>query len=97
MVKKRQSLNEEITRGMEARSIGVPVNDQVTGKVTLEIQKTTIEIQNNTKSYKSNIVSIRFDEGDYERLREIAREQGTNGAALIRKAVKDIIKAADKA
>lgn len=97
MVTKRQSLNEAITRSMEARSIGVPAHHQVTDEVTPEIQKTTTEIQNNTKSYKSNIVSIRFDEGDYERLKEIAREQGTNGAALIRKAVKDIIKAADKA
>jgi hypothetical protein len=40
-------------------------------------------------------VMIRFDDGDYERLKEIAQDQGTNGTALIRKAVKDIIKAAD--
>jgi predicted transcriptional regulator len=96
MVKKRQSLDEAIARGMEDRSIGAPLNNKVTEEVTSEIQNTTLETQNKTKGYKSNIVSIRFDEGDYERLKEIAQEQGTNGAALIRKAVKDIIKTAEK-
>lgn len=89
MITKRQNLSDEIARDMEGRSIGADSATQVTGKVTPEIQKVT-------KGYKSNIVSIRFDEGDYERIKVIAREQGTNGAALIRKAVKDIIKAADK-
>jgi predicted DNA-binding ribbon-helix-helix protein len=73
-----------------------PPETQVAGEVTSKEQKHTLEIQNKTKNYKSNIVSIRFDEGDYERLKEIAQEQGTNGAALIRKAVKDIIREADK-
>jgi hypothetical protein len=96
MVTKRPSISDEITRNMEGRSIGVPPEEQAAGKVTLEIQRYTQETLSKTKSYKSNIVSIRFDEGDYERLKEIAQEQGTNGAALIRKAVKDIIREANK-
>jgi hypothetical protein len=103
MVTKRRNLNEEIARGMDGRSIGESPADQTAGEVTpvtqnttRVTQNTTAETQNAAKDYKSNIVSIRFDEGDYERLKEIAREQGTNGAAIIRKAVKDAIKAAGK-
>ena len=46
-------------------------------------------------AYKSHIISIRFDEGDYEALQHIAREHGTTAASLVRKAVKDIIKKGD--
>jgi hypothetical protein len=38
-------------------------------------------------------ITVRFDPGDYAALQHAAREQGTSAAALIRKAVKDIIKA----
>jgi hypothetical protein len=79
---------------MEGLSIGAATTTKEVEEVTLEIQRETRETRNTTKRYKSNIVSIRFDEGDYERLKELAQEQGTNGAALIRKAVKDLIKAA---
>jgi hypothetical protein len=96
MVKKRPSLNEEIERNMEDRSISDPLPTVETYKVSKSIQNNTQEVQKTTKGYKNNIVSIRFDEGDYERLQEIAREQGTNGAALVRKAVKDIIKSYEK-
>ena len=92
MVKKRQNISEEIARNMEDRAIGEPAAENVTGEVTPETHKTTKETRKNTKGYKNTVVSIRFDEGDYERLREIALEQGTNAAALVRKAVKDMIK-----
>jgi hypothetical protein len=82
---------------MEGRSIGVAVVRSETKEVTKETQNSTPEMQKQPKGYKNTIVSIRFDEGDYERLKEIAQDQGTNGAALVRKAVKDIIKAADRA
>jgi hypothetical protein len=94
MITKRRTLSDKITRTMESRSISGTFNDQ-TNPVQLETPKDPLKMQKKTKGYKSNIVSIRFDEGDYERLKEIAQEQGTNGAALVRKAVKDIIKAAD--
>jgi hypothetical protein len=37
-------------------------------------------------------VQIRFDPGDYEKLQVIAYRKGTKAAALIREAVKEIIK-----
>jgi predicted transcriptional regulator len=95
MVKKRQSISEEIARNMEDRAIGEPSANIEADEVALVAQITTNATQKTTKGYKNTVISIRFDEGDYERLREIAREQGTNGAALIRKAVKDIIREAE--
>jgi hypothetical protein len=95
MVTKRPTLKDEITRSMEGRAIGAAAVRSETGKVTKETQNSTSEMQKKPKGYKNTIVSIRFDEGDYERLKEIAQEQGTNGAALVRKAVKDIIKAVE--
>lgn len=92
MVTKRQSLNDEINRGMEARAISGQSSDGAAERVTDDAQKMSIDIYKPTKGYKNTVVSIRFDEGDYEKLKVIAQEQGTNGAALIRKAVKDIIK-----
>jgi hypothetical protein len=38
-------------------------------------------------------VKIRLDEGDYARLQDIAREQGSKASVLIRQAIKQIIKA----
>jgi hypothetical protein len=38
-------------------------------------------------------VQIRFDPGDYEMLQRIAYRKGTVAAALVRQAVKDIIRA----
>jgi hypothetical protein len=38
-------------------------------------------------------VQIRFDPGDYETLQRIAYRKGTVAAALVRQAVKDIIRA----
>jgi hypothetical protein len=37
-------------------------------------------------------VQVRFDPGDYEKLQRIAYGKGTKAAALIREAVKEIIK-----
>jgi predicted DNA binding CopG/RHH family protein len=92
MVKKRPPLSDAVAQNMADRTIGSPSTGSETQEVTQITQKTTKETQEKTKGYKCNIVSIRFDSGDYERLKEIAQEQGTNGAALIRKAVKNIIR-----
>ena len=91
MVRKRQPLSDMIAKNMQERSIGEP-SSAAAGDAAQETQDNNA--QTKTKGYKNTIISVRFDEGDYERLKEIAQEQGTNGAALIRKAVKDIIKAA---
>jgi predicted DNA binding CopG/RHH family protein len=95
MVKKRPSLSEEIARNMENRDIADPTADIADVEVTPVTQKATTEARKATTGYKNTVISVRFDEGDYERLKQIAREQGPNGAALIRKAVKDIIREAD--
>lgn len=86
MVQKRRRMSDAVKRDMEGRSIGASAA-QAAGEVTKVTQKVT-------KSYKKDIVSIRFDEGDYDRLKQIAQDRGTCGAALIRQAVKDLIHAA---
>jgi predicted transcriptional regulator len=90
MVTKRQDVRARIDSVMANRNIGEVTND--TEQTTEETQGMTQDAQSTTKRYKNTVVSIRFDEGDYEKLKALAQEQGTNGAALIRKAVKDIIK-----
>jgi hypothetical protein len=96
MVKKRPSISEEIARNMEDRIIGEPAAGFPGNEATTVAYKATPETLKTTKGYKNTVISVRFDEGDYERLKQIAKEQGTNGAALIRKAVKDIIREADR-
>jgi len=61
-------------------------------KATDVTQNTTQVVKGATKHYKNTVVSIRFDEGDYERLTAIALERGSTAASLIRAAVKDIIR-----
>jgi hypothetical protein len=61
-------------------------------KATDVTQNTTQVVKSATKHYKNTVVSIRFDEGDYERLTAIALERGSTAASLVRKAVKDIIR-----
>jgi hypothetical protein len=78
MVKKKQ-LQEAIASNMEGRVLDGP-------------QTVRKSIKSTAKSYKSHVVSIRFDSGDYETLQKIALEEGTTAASLVRKAVKNIIK-----
>jgi hypothetical protein len=42
-------------------------------------------------------ITVRFDEGDYQKLQRIAVQQGTSAAALLRHAAKEIIKTDDGA
>jgi hypothetical protein len=65
---------------------------QETQQATGETQGATHVAKSTTKHYKNTVVSIRFDEGDYERLTAIALEQGSTAASLIRAAVKGIIR-----
>ena len=37
-------------------------------------------------------VKVRFDAGDYSKLQDIARREGTTAAALVRKAVKEYLR-----
>jgi len=45
---------------------------------------------------KKRQIQIRFDPGDYEKLQLIAYRKGTKAAALIREAVKEIIRKDEK-
>jgi argininosuccinate synthase len=92
MVKKATPLTDAVAQNMDGRSIAAPSVEKDTQQATEASQNTTPVTPSPTKGYKKNIVSIRFDEGDYERLNAIALEQGTNAPSLIRKAVKEIIK-----
>lgn len=93
MVAKRQNVTAAIESDMAGRNIGRA--SDMDGFEAHKVSETTLEasqvFQKTTKGYKNTVVSVRFDEGDYERLKIIAAEQGTTGASLIRKAVKDII------
>jgi CHASE3 domain sensor protein len=94
MVSKRKDLMAEIENNMASRNLGEPIEQKavpVTQEVTEETLKVTSVADSMTKRYKNTVVSIRFDDGDYEALKTIALEQGTNAAALVRKAVKEII------
>jgi hypothetical protein len=59
---------------------------------TITPQRATKVAKNATKHYKNTVVSVRFDEGDYERLTAIALERGSTAASLIRAAVKELIR-----
>jgi hypothetical protein len=87
-------MSEAVKRDMEGRSIGASAAVKGAGKAGPVTQEVTPVTQKVTKSYKKDIVSIRFDEGDYDRIKRIAQDRGTSGAALIRQAVKDLIHAA---
>jgi hypothetical protein len=59
---------------------------------TNTIHRATKVVKNTAKHYKNTVVSVRFDEGDYERLTAIALEKGSTAASLIRAAVKELIR-----
>jgi hypothetical protein len=81
MATKREDIENLISKTMEGRDIAasVPVEEapQMAGRFAPPPKKQ---------------VQIRFDPGDYETLQRIAYRKGTVAAALVRQAVKDIIK-----
>jgi len=81
MVKKKD-IQQAVNQDMKDRNLNGSLEPKTQGK----------EKQKSRKSYKCDMVTIRFDEGEYEELKKIALEQGTTGASLVRKAVKEIIK-----
>lgn len=48
------------------------------------------------KAVARDPVKVRFDAGDYSKLQDIARREGTTAAALIRRAVKELIRRGGK-
>jgi hypothetical protein len=57
----------------------------------------TTEVQQTHKSQAAReSKKIRLDGGDYEKLQEIATAEGTTAAALIRRAVKELIRRGGK-
>lgn len=105
MITKRQNLMNTIERSVSGRNLGAAETTRQTTPRTSEAreaasvshntmvtQEATHVVKSTTKHYKNTVVSIRFDEGDYERLTALALEQGSTAASFIRKAVKDIIR-----
>jgi len=78
---RKKTIQDAIAQDMGERSIGSEKPEHARNAAPVS-----------TGKYKSHIISIRFDPGDYDKLKQIANDQGTTGASLIRKAVKDIIK-----
>jgi hypothetical protein len=46
------------------------------------------------KKPQKEAITVRFDEGDYQKLQRAAVQKGTSAAALLRQAAKEIIRAA---
>ena len=80
MATKRGDIQNLVNKTMENRDIS-----SNTPKVTLP--------EGGKRKYPpKQQVQIRFDPGDYEALQDIAHRRGTKAAALIREAVKEIIR-----
>jgi|LSQA01.1.fsa_nt_gi hypothetical protein len=83
MATKRPQLADLIDKSMEGRDFpGKPE------PVQPEPEKSRERFKPNPKQ----AVVVRFDEGDYATLQRIAERKGTKAAALIRQAVKEIIR-----
>jgi hypothetical protein len=80
MATKREDIEDLVKKTMEGRDIAA--------SVPAEIPEGTAKFTPPTKRQ----VQVRFDPGDYEKLQRIAYRKGTKAAALIREAVKDIIR-----
>ena len=96
MASKRAPIGELVSADMAARSL--PRKDdaevqETPARPTRDPQEThnggTTEVQETPRMAP---VKVRFDNGDYEALQDIARRTGTTAAALVRKAVKELIR-----
>jgi hypothetical protein len=79
MATKREDIDDLVKKTMEGRDIAASA-PAVPGKA------------GNFTPPPKRQVQVRFDPGDYEKLQMIAYRRGTKAAALIREAVKEIIK-----
>lgn len=79
MATKREDLDGLVKKSMEGRDIAssAPADSEEPGAFTPPPKRQ---------------VQVRFDPGDYEKLQRIAYGKGTKAAALIREAVKEIIR-----
>jgi hypothetical protein len=82
MATKREDIEKLISKTMEGRDItaSVPAEEAQSGVMGPFTPPAKRQVQ------------IRFDPGDYETLQRIAYRKGTKASALIRQAVKDIIR-----
>jgi hypothetical protein len=81
--------------------MGIDAETETHKRPTAEVQQThsggTTEVQQTHKSQAAReSKKIRLDGGDYEKLQEIAKAEGTTAAALIRRAVKELIRRGGK-
>jgi hypothetical protein len=98
MATKREDIEHLISKTMEGRDIAASVpsgsgNDVSEGTLpeTSFPQAAPLAAGRFDPPVKKQ-VQIRFDPGDYETLQRIAYRKGTVAAALVRQAVKDIIR-----
>jgi hypothetical protein len=79
MATKREDIDGLVRKTMEGRDIAAsaPAGPEEEGKFSPPNKRQ---------------VQVRFDPGDYEKLQMIAYRKGTKAAALIREAVKEIIR-----
>jgi hypothetical protein len=82
MATKKKDIDNLIDDSMKGRNIAASVPTSNAPAKPLERFKPPVKRQ----------IQIRFDPGDYEILQRIAYRKGTSAAALVREAVKEIIK-----
>jgi hypothetical protein len=83
MATKKPKLAELIDKSMEGREL--PTEQEESGN-------SPAHIRGRFKPNPKQAVVIRLDEGDYGILQRIAERKGTKAAALIRQAVKEMIR-----
>jgi hypothetical protein len=80
MATKREDIEDLVKKTMEGRDIAASAPPEKPGTAAKFDPPPKRQVQ------------VRFDPGDYEKLQVIAWKKGTKAAALIREAVKEIIK-----
>jgi hypothetical protein len=86
MATRREDIESMITKTMEGREIAASVPPE-----SPETAGDAAKVKRFSPPPKRQI-QVRFDPGDYETLQRIAYRKGTKAAALVREAVKDLIR-----
>jgi hypothetical protein len=87
-MKKDDGLNDAL-----AGIMGFKADPQQTPtRPTAEAQRTHSGPTTEAQQTPREAVKVRFDSGDYDRLKAIAADQGTTAAALVRLAVKQYLR-----
>jgi hypothetical protein len=82
MATKKPDIDALIEHSMTGRNLS-PLNAGETPAVSAAMR---------FKKPQKQAITVRFDEGDYQKLQWVAVQKGTSAAALLRQAAKEIIK-----